>query len=155
MYIFATNIELRERWDIYYKGGKLVDRYDEKTVVVQFQFHPPKWLPMLKERDFVLLRTQKVEADGSILVLSRSIVHQSCPERKEYSRGEIELAGFVLRPCGNNSCVVVYIQEVGITGVPKYLKEKIILKRGMVPHTIRKFVLKEQKDPDHVPLWKK
>jgi len=157
MRIFATNIEFRERWDSLYKGGRVLQELDTKTCIVQYEFHPPKWLAVLKNQDFVMIRSEKVDADGTIMVLSRSVVHPDSPPRKGFGRGEVDLAGFLIRPCGNNACVVVYITQASVKGIPHYLEKKLINARALTIQKIRKFVEKESKDSassGQPPPWK-
>jgi hypothetical protein len=93
MRVFATSIDFREKWDHLYRSGRIIQELDSKTAIVQYEFHPPKWLAVIKNQDFVLIRTEKVDSDGTISVLSRSVVHPDAPPRKGFNRGEIDLAG--------------------------------------------------------------
>jgi len=146
MYIFGKSIKLRENWDNYCTGGRVVEQLDERTAVIQYEFKPPKWAPMMKSHDFVTIRTEKILDDGTILLLSRSIIHPDAPERKGITRSEVDVTGFVLRSCGTNSCVVIYTTQAHLKGVPKWAEASAVNKRALLPNKIRKFVEKELKD---------
>ena len=119
---------------------------------------PPKWAPMYNPMEYVCLRTEKRSADGTVMVLQRSIIHKDAPERKGFTRSEIDVSGFVLRPCGTNSTVVIYTSQAMLKGAPKWAEAKVLNARALLPHKIRKFVEKElketTKDKKKVVAWK-
>eukprot|EP01114_Cavostelium_apophysatum_P008532 TRINITY_DN2107_c0_g1_i4.p1 TRINITY_DN2107_c0_g1~~TRINITY_DN2107_c0_g1_i4.p1 ORF type:complete len:560 (+),score=107.08 TRINITY_DN2107_c0_g1_i4:309-1988(+) len=154
MYLFATSLQLREHWDNLYKSGRIVERYDNHSVVVHIEYRAPRWAPMFNPHDFCMIRTERQEADGTIIVISRSILHKDVPDRKGWNRSEVDVSGYVIRPCGNNACVVIYTNQVAIHGIPKWAEQKLANARAMTPYKIRKFVEKELKDRKKVPAWK-
>jgi len=153
MHVFATSMKLRQFWD-FKCTARIIQNLDDKTVVAQYEYKPPKWAPMYNNQDFVVIRTEKTQPDGTIVILSRSIIHKDAPPRKGYTRSEVECSGFILRSCGNNSTVVVYVSQAKMNGVPKWAEAKLCNKRALLPYKIRKFVEKELKDKKKVPVWK-
>ncbi len=63
-----------------------------------------------------MIRTERRQEDGTILILSRSVVHKEAPERKGYNRSEVEVSGFVIKPCGATSSVVIYVNQANMKG---------------------------------------
>ena len=116
---------------------------------------PPKWaLSIPWGHDFLLLRTERRESDGTILVLSRSVVHKDCPVGKGYHRDEADISGFIIRPCGATSSVLIYVTQVKMFNIPEYFEKKFLNNRPMMIANIRKFVEKELKDKTKLPAWR-
>src|SRR5687767_1665033 len=108
---------------------------------------------MFHSHEYVILRTEKKQQDGTVMILARSVIHKDAPEKKGYNRSEVDVSGFVLRPCGINSTVVIYTTQAVMKGVPKWAEQKLLNNRALLPHKIRKFVEKELKK-NKVPAWK-
>jgi len=156
MYIFATNIFLREHWDLMFRTARVVETLGPNTVICHYSYSPPKGFgAFFDKQDFVVLRTEKRQSDGTILVLSRSVVHQDAPVVKGFNRAEVESSGFVIRSCGATSSVVIYVSQVEMS-VPKWIEGKVVEKRALLPEKIRKFVVQEIKDSKkekRQPIW--
>lgn len=91
------------------------------------------------------------------MILSRSIVHKDAPERKGVHRGDLECSGYVIKPCGIGSCVVIYVTQAMLNGIPNMLANKLINRRALIIHKIRQFVEQEKKDAfkeKRDPIWK-
>ncbi len=58
-----------------------------------------------------MLRTEKVEPDGALLLLARSVVHPDAPEKKGITRSELDIGGWVIKSCGTHSSVVIYVNQ--------------------------------------------
>mmetsp|Transcript_23489 Transcript_23489/g.32855 ORF Transcript_23489/g.32855 Transcript_23489/m.32855 type:complete len:768 (-) Transcript_23489:959-3262(-) len=158
MRTFAVSIPLRKNWDLLYSGGRIIEKVDDRTVIYQIEFKAPKWAAAFyRGHDFVMIRTEKVEPDGTIMVLSRSIVHQDAPERKQYQRSDVEVSGFVIKPCGEQASVVIYVNQAEMKGIPKWAERSFLNKRALLVRKIRKYVekeLKESKAEKRIPAWK-
>jgi len=116
---------------------------------------PPKWaLNIPWGHDFLLLRTERREPDGTVMVLSRSVVHRDCPVEKGFHRDEADISGFIIRPCGATSSVVIYVCQVKMNNIPEYFEKKYMNNRPMMIANIRKFVEKDLKDKSKVPTWR-
>lgn len=61
----ATDVKLREKWDMMYGDATIVENLDSRSAVCRYMFKSPKWAPMLRDHDFVILRTSKEESDGT------------------------------------------------------------------------------------------
>ena len=108
---------------------------------------PPKWAQTIfSNQDFVTIRTEKTTPEGTIMVLQRSIIHKDAPERKGFLRSELDVSGFILRPVGTNSCLVIYTMQAALKGLPKWAEGRLLNARALLPNKIRKFVEKELKD---------
>eukprot|EP01119_Soliformovum_irregulare_P022129 TRINITY_DN7512_c1_g1_i2.p1 TRINITY_DN7512_c1_g1~~TRINITY_DN7512_c1_g1_i2.p1 ORF type:complete len:622 (+),score=167.17 TRINITY_DN7512_c1_g1_i2:65-1930(+) len=97
---FVVNLDFRAQWDHLYDGGKKIEILDKSSgsEIVQHSYRPPGWAkPFFKHHDFVVLKTEKTLSDGTIMVLSRSVVHKDAPERTGYNRDEADVSGFVIR----------------------------------------------------------
>lgn len=110
MLTIATNTTIRSMWD-HHKFARIVEKFDSKTVIMHYEFKPPKIVAFANSHDFLVLRTERVESDGTILILSRSVYHQDVPERKGITRSEIDIAGFCVKPAGNAQCTVIYVNQ--------------------------------------------
>jgi len=155
LYIFTVNMELRGKWDNL-AAAEVVEKLDEKTIICQLSYDPPKVLaPMFNGHDFLILRTERREPDGTIVVLSRSVVHKDIPVERGYTRDEIDISGFIIRPCGATSSVIIYVTQASMGGIPKFAEEGYINKRPLMLATMRKFVEKELKDKKKVPIWRR
>jgi len=153
LHSFIKSIKLRQYWD-FKCTGRVIERFDDKTIVAQYEFGAPKWAPMFNDQDFVIIRTEQILSDGTIIVISRSIIHKDAPPRKGYTRSEVECSGFVLRPCGNNATVCIYVSQAKMNGIPKWAESMLCNKRALHPYKIRKFIEKELKDKKKVPIWR-
>jgi len=155
LYVFTVSIELRSKWDII-AAGRVLEKLDDKTVICQYSYDPPKLLsPMFNGHDFLILRTERREPDGTIMVLSRSVVHRDAAVEKGYTRDEIDISGFIIRPCGATSSVVIYVNQASMGGIPKWAEEGYINKRPLMLAKMRKFVEKELKDKKKTPIWRR
>jgi hypothetical protein len=70
---------------------------------------------MMNNHEFVMLRTERRDPDGSILLLARSVVHPDAPEKKGVTRSELDIGGWLIKPCGAHSCVVTYVSQSKLT----------------------------------------
>jgi len=157
MRIFAVSIDLRKEWDYLYGGARVVEFIDEKTAIVHLEFRRPKWAIGYDPHDFVMIRTERTEEDGTIMVLSRSVVHKDVPPRKGYVRSELEVSGFFIKPCGESSSVVVYVNQAELHGIPKWAENRFLNKRALLIGKIRKFIekeFKEMREKKKVPAWR-
>lgn len=88
MRVFAVSLQLRPHWDRLYDGGRVVEQLDSKTVITQYSYRPPVWAaPVFNHHDFLAIRTERTEPDGTIIVLSRSVVHQVSCLSSSYRKG--------------------------------------------------------------------
>jgi len=155
MRVLCTSLSLREQWDPLYQGGGIIEQLDDKTILCRYAFRPPTWAKMIfKPMDFVVLRTERVTADGTVLVLARSVVHKDAPEIKGITRSEIQITGFVIKPCGATSSVVIYVSQAEMKGIPKNLEKKYMHGRVLMIRKMRKFIEKELKEKKREPAWK-
>ena len=97
-------------WD-HHRFAKVIEQLDEKSVVMHYEFKPPKIVMFANSHDFVVIRTERIDPDGTCLVLSRSIVHQDVPERKGCTRSEVDIAGFCIKPAGTSQSVLIYVNQ--------------------------------------------
>lgn len=47
MYTFATSAALRKHWDLFLSDAHVLERVDERTVILQYFFHPPWYSSVL------------------------------------------------------------------------------------------------------------
>jgi START domain/Cytoskeletal-regulatory complex EF hand/Regulator of G protein signaling domain/WW domain len=156
-YKFAVSTDLRALWDLNMTEARVLQRLDDSTIIFYIKYRPPKWASFMNNHDFVVLRTERRLPDGTILVLSRSVVHSDAPERKGHNRGEMHCGGFCIRPSGANKSTVIYVNQVHMHGIPKFAEKKYTLKRAMILKKIRSFVeksLKAEKKSGKPPMWK-
>lgn len=154
LYVFAVSTPLRFHWENLYSQGRIVERLDSKTVICHHCYKPPKWAKMYKGHEVLLVRTERRGNDGTIMVLNRSVVHKEAQEGKTHVRDELEVSGFVIRPCGATSSVIIYVNQCKMNGIPKWAESRYMNKRPLLLHNIRKFVEKELKDKKKSPAWK-
>jgi hypothetical protein len=154
MLVIATNPTIRTMWD-HHKFARIVEKFDSKTVVMHYEFKPPKIAAFANSHDFLVLRTERIEKDGTILILSRSVYHQDVPERKGATRSEIDIAGFCIKPAGSAQSTVIYVNQsmlfveiyidcvlAELKGLPKMIEDIMVGKRALAVYNIRKFVEK-------------
>jgi len=106
----------------------VVEKVDEDTIIISFSFEARKCV-LAKARDFCVLQTAGKHVDtGSYVVAGRSVKHPECPRFESVLRGEVLIAGWVIRPsvktprCSN----VTYVAQID----PK----------GSVPQTFANYV---------------
>jgi len=156
MRVIANNLKVRQQWDNHL-APRILERFDEKTAIIQWEYKPPKYLGMLASHDFVMLRTERVESDGALLLLGRSIVHPDAPEKKGTRRSELDIGGWLVKSCGTHSSVVIYVNQTELKGLPKVLEEASMTRRALSVYNVRKFVDKELKasaKQGRQPIWK-
>jgi len=156
MRIIANNFKVRDHWDDH-TNPRIIERFDDKTCIASFEYKPPKWLGMLPTHEFVMLRTERTDPDGALLLLARSIVHPDAPEKKSLRRSELDIGGWVIKSCGTNSSVVIYVSQTELKGLPKILEEAGLMRRALSVYNVRKFVDKELKaaaKEKRLPIWK-
>jgi len=154
MHTFCVSVQLRNNWDSLFSGGRIIEKLDDKTFIYVVEYRPPFWAPMFNNHDCLMIRTEREEPDGTVLIINRSVSHPNFPERRGWNRTEVDMAGWVLRPCGSNSCVIIYTTQVQFKGIPKWAETKMINKRALLPYKIRKFIEKELKNKKKIPAWK-
>lgn len=80
------------------------------------------------------------------MVLSTSIFHPDPKAQavKGIVRGEIDLAGFIIKPISLSSCKVDYLVQVDLKDnlVPAVIANIFVNKRALIIEKIRKFVKK-------------
>ena len=81
----------------------------------------------LKPRDFVLMRSWlDTGPGGEAMLISRSVEHRDYPPKKGFIRATSFLTGFVMRPHGQNSCVLSYVTHCDPQGaLPPWLVNKV------------------------------
>ena len=97
-------------WDDH-RFAQVIEQLDEKTVVMHYEFKPPEDNSSEKPHDFVVVRTERIDPDGTCLILSRSIVHQDVPERIGCIRSEVDMAGFCIKPEGTSQSFLIYVNQ--------------------------------------------
>jgi hypothetical protein len=156
MRVIANNFQVRHNWDNL-QDPKILERFDKKTIILSWVYPPPKLFGMMSSHEFVMLRTERIDSDGAILLLSRSVVHPDVPEKKNPVRSELDIGGFLIKPCGTHSSVVIYVSQTELIGLPKILEEAAVSRRALTIHNIRRFVdkeLKESQKKGRQPIWK-
>lgn len=81
----------------------------------------------LKPRDFVLMRSWlDTGPRGEAMLISRSVEHRDYPPKKGFIRAFSHLTGFVLRPHGQDSCILSYVTHCDPQGaLPPWLVNKV------------------------------
>jgi len=157
LYVFTRDLPLRQGWEKLYKDAQIIEQLDSKTEIVHLEYKAPAWAKaVFNPHDFVVIKSERREADGSIIVMSRSVVHKDVPVQKGYVRDELEVSGWVIRPCGLDACVVIYLNQVQM-GIPKWAEALMMKERPLIIHRVRKFIEKELKESRKTgipPAWK-
>ena len=84
----------REKWDVGFRSGEVVDAIDDSNAIVREAFDP------LTEGDapydYALVHSWRVVHDSYVLAM-RSVVHDEVPPVEGYERGELLTSGFILQ----------------------------------------------------------
>ena len=84
----------REKWDVGFRSGEVVDAIDNSNAIVREAFEP------LTEGgapyDYALVHSWRVVHDSYVLAM-RSVIHDKVPVVEGYERGELLTSGFILQ----------------------------------------------------------
>lgn len=92
------------------------------------------------------------------MIMSQSVEHKDCPIYPEFTRSNLFVSGYMIKPIDANTSSVVYMQIsifsihfshvlkiANLLGIPKYFREKMVVLRAMIIAKLRKFVEKGTK----------
>ncbi|KAK3266161.1 hypothetical protein CYMTET_25195 [Cymbomonas tetramitiformis] len=92
-------LERRAEWDLVLREGEVVQPIDEHNAIVHEVFEA---LTSDTPHDYALLRSWR-KVDESIVIATRSIVHEDVPVYSGYERGTVLPSGFILCPQADGS----------------------------------------------------
>ena len=75
---------------------------------------------LVTSRDFVMARSVRRNADGSILSNHVSVVHPGTGDQKGYVRGEVDVSGYFIEPISDSSCKCTYVVQLDPKGVCRH-----------------------------------
>ncbi|GAQ86594.1 hypothetical protein KFL_002990020 [Klebsormidium nitens] len=84
----------RGQWDPLFDKGRVVEKIDGSTDVVQKCFRAVG--TNVKAQDFCLLRSNVRPPGGSIVVSYQSTQHKKCPVQAGYARGQLKSGGYII-----------------------------------------------------------
>ncbi|CAG8769153.1 12017_t:CDS:2, partial [Cetraspora pellucida] len=120
---YINNLDARKLWDDRYEDGSIIERYSLDGVIIKMSM---KGTFPFSGRDFIIIGiTERDPVTGTIWVASTSIVDPRVPENKKYVRGNLIVAGWVLRPNFDGEKIVsvdiTYIVDIDlkITSIPQ------------------------------------
>lgn len=118
------SIEQRGKWDTFFDSGKVVaELVKDKVAIVHYK---TKSTMTVWSRDFCVLTTQRTEADGTIIIIAKSIINKDLvPEDSTCVRATALLSGFILKPEGESTTHITYVFQVDASGwVPTVMVNK-------------------------------
>eukprot|EP00126_Sphaerothecum_destruens_P007148 Sdes_comp19710_c0_seq2m11644 len=98
----------------------------------------------IKNRDFLLQRSWRVEEDFSeVIIKSTSVSSQLCPERKDFIRALSMTIGYHIQNL-NGGCILTYLTHTDPKGsLPAYFVNKLVTKLApSVLHNLKDICLK-------------
>jgi len=147
-----TDMTMREYWDTKFHSGKVLEKKDKHSDVVQLVFK--SFSSPYKYRDLCLLRSDTKLENGGRLLATRSVLHPAAPECKDNVRAVLFPTGYILSPMPNNSCLFTYIGQMDREAVliisPDLLGESNELRQGFV-NLMTVLAHKEQLRPQGPP----
>ena len=95
-----SNLEKRPKWDTMLAKMEIVEDLGTKDGVSHSIGYALYKSPSMfvSNRDFVYVDEEATEADGSFYFTTKSVTHPKAPETKGNVRGNIEIAGYYLKP---------------------------------------------------------
>eukprot|EP00656_Telonema_subtile_P057742 TRINITY_DN9570_c0_g1_i3.p1 TRINITY_DN9570_c0_g1~~TRINITY_DN9570_c0_g1_i3.p1 ORF type:complete len:518 (-),score=143.28 TRINITY_DN9570_c0_g1_i3:394-1947(-) len=117
--------ELQERrsWDHTAKELSAVDNIDHNTSIY---YTLVEGIFGMQPRDFVDIRHMVVLPNGVHVIVFAAIEHPSRPELPGIVRGTTLLAGQLIKPIDEHSCMLTTVTQVDIKGnIPVYLVNKV------------------------------
>jgi hypothetical protein len=106
---FAWDGKNRKSYDDSFIEGAvlhtLLDESDRKITIEHSAYNSGSM--MVSNRDFCVARTMGKLDDGSYYILSTSITHKDCPERKGFVRARVQISGWMLRPADDGKSTIV------------------------------------------------
>jgi len=93
---FLKDLRRYKEWNQKFHRGRRLLTLDENTDVVHMVFK--SFSSPYKYRDFVLLRSVSKLENGGMVLVARSVLHQSGPEQKGNVRAVLFPSGFILTP---------------------------------------------------------
>jgi len=140
---FLRDYSRRCEWDSLFNEMAKIETINGFTQVIRTSYKP---LWPASARDLCTMTHLRALANGTVVILIRSLEHPKCPEVKDYVRGEISLAGFIMKPISGDpkSCEMTYISQIDFKGnIPSAVKKFISLKSPRFVANIRKVLEKE------------
>lgn len=101
--------ERKKEWNDLYKGGKVVEKVNDKTEVCHFQYDPAMML--MSARDVCYVKTRRDLDNGAFLLSYRSVEHEGAPVTKDFVRMELQGANLI-QPRPEGGILYTYIQHL-------------------------------------------
>jgi hypothetical protein len=111
------DLRRRREWDLKFVRGRRLGVLSEHSDIVRLVFK--SFSSPYKYRDFCLLRAARVEADGTHLLVARSIVnrtgpheHKSPKENKDNVRAVLLASGYILTPTAEGHTKFTFVAQM-------------------------------------------
>lgn len=99
-----SNISNRQHFDEMCEGGEVFRNLTSEARLIHIRFRARGGgLCQKLRRDFCLLLFCAELADGTCVVMSRSVEHRACPPQSGYTRADLLISGWLLRPSSDGS----------------------------------------------------
>lgn len=111
MYQIASRLDVRPHWDSGIKPS-MVESLTDVCYIARYVFKPPKIAFMADAHEFITMRAEQWEPDGSCMILQCSIEHPDYVNvKKGHKRSELDLGGFHITKVSDKSCVITYVNQ--------------------------------------------
>jgi len=141
-------IELTGSWDSFFKGGRVVECFDNNHQILHSRYSLDA--PLVRDREFVFLETFKEYEDGSIVVCCFSVERDDVPPLPTCVRGEMILSGWIITPLRTDCevCDVTYVVHVDPKGwIPSVVVNFVAIEEPLSINRLRMFLEKRRKNP--------
>eukprot|EP01123_Difflugia_compressa_P001469 TRINITY_DN1172_c0_g1_i1.p1 TRINITY_DN1172_c0_g1~~TRINITY_DN1172_c0_g1_i1.p1 ORF type:complete len:235 (+),score=28.68 TRINITY_DN1172_c0_g1_i1:127-831(+) len=116
LYDVLHDADYRKEWDENMVEGYCIEQIDGHNDVGYYSGKSPFF--GISGRDFCNQRSWWDSPDGSEYIIhNHSVIHPSCPEKKDYVRAWSHLTGYLIRPNQDGtSCTFVYLTQTDLKG---------------------------------------
>eukprot|EP00826_Nyctotherus_ovalis_P058302 TRINITY_DN79_c0_g1_i3.p1 TRINITY_DN79_c0_g1~~TRINITY_DN79_c0_g1_i3.p1 ORF type:complete len:248 (-),score=35.85 TRINITY_DN79_c0_g1_i3:57-800(-) len=125
VYTYLQLDQYTKEHDYYYLGGKTIEEYSVNIKTRHWTFSTGMFAA---RRDFVLLQHTQYNPDGSIHVAFGSIEDPRLPPTMIPVRGNVAVAGYVIRPRSDGKSELVYATAMNMCGSLAGLGKKNVVK---------------------------
>jgi hypothetical protein len=141
--LWLIQMDQRSFWDPTFAGGTY-ELEAEITSRVSYNVYSAPW--PVSYRDFLVLSSEDIRDDGTLLCGVHSVEHADYPAKDGYVRGTIYSSGFVIKPLppqnGIPQCKVWYTGTIDIAGwIPTYVANMVNCEQPMNIANLRDLIV--------------